>query len=54
MKYLVSYYYKNDLEKRYKRYDSMQMAIAYANMLIAQGDYVIDSITTEYCSSGDK
>ena len=47
MKYLVSYYYKNDLEKRYKRYDSMQMAIAFANMLIAQGDYVIDSITTE-------
>ena len=44
MKYLVSYYYKNDMEKRYKRYDSMQMAIAFANMLIAQGDYVIDKI----------
>ena len=25
----------------------MQMAIAFANMLIAQGDYVIDSIQTE-------
>jgi len=49
MKYLVSYYYKNDLEKRYKGfYDSMQMAIAFANMLIAQGDYVIDSIMTEF------
>lgn len=47
MKYLVSYYYKNDMEKRYKRCDSMQMAIAFANMLIAQGDYVIDSIQTE-------
>ena len=52
MNYLVSYYYKNDLEKRYKRYDSMQMAIAFANMLIAQGDYVIDSITTEVENSG--
>ena len=48
MKYLISYYYKNDLEKRYKEYDSMQMAIAVANLLIARGDYVIDSITTEY------
>lgn len=35
------------MEKRYKRYDSMQMAIAFAIMLIAQGDYVIDSIQTE-------
>ena len=53
MKYLVSYYYKNDLEKRYKDYDSMQMAIAFANMLIAQGDYVIDSIQTEYGVEND-
>ena len=48
MKYLIIYYYKNDLEKRYQRHDSMQMAIACANLLIARGDYVIDSITTEY------
>lgn len=48
MKYLINYYYKNDLELRYKRHDSMEMAIAYAHLLIAQGDYVIDSITTEY------
>ena len=49
MKYLISYYYKNDLELRYKRYDSMQLCIACANLLIARGDYVVDSITTEYC-----
>ena len=48
MKYLISYYYKNDLEKRYKEYDSMQLCIACANLLIARGDYVVDSITTEY------
>ena len=48
MKYLISYYYKNDLEKRYKEYDSMNLAIASANLLIARGDYVIDSITTQY------
>ena len=48
MKYLISYYYKNDLEQRYQRHHSMQMALAVANLLIAKGDYVIDSITTEY------
>jgi hypothetical protein len=48
MKYLISYYYKNDLEKRYKEYDSMQLCIACANLLIARGDYVIDSVTTQY------
>ena len=48
MKYLISYYYKNDLEKRYQTHSSMQMAIAVANQLITKGDYVIDSITTEY------
>ena len=48
MKYLISYYYKNDLEKRYKEYDSMQLCIASASMMLALGDYVIDSITTQY------
>lgn len=48
MKYLITYYYKNDLEQRHQRHDSMQMAIAVAGMLIATGDYVIDSITTDY------
>ena len=48
MKYLISYYYKNDLEKRYQTHSSMQMAISVANLLIAKGDYVIDSITTQY------
>lgn len=47
-KYLITYYYKNDLEQKYQRHDSMQMAIAVANLLIVRGDYVIDSITTEY------
>lgn len=47
-KYLITYYYKNDLEQRHQRHHSMQMAIAVAGMLIATGDYVIDSITTEY------
>lgn len=45
--YIITYYYKNDLEKRYQRHKSMQMAIASANLLIAHGDYVIDSILTE-------
>ena len=48
MKYLIIYYYKNDLEKRYKRYDSMDLALTSASMMLAMGDYVIDSITTEY------
>ena len=48
MKYLISYYYKNDLEKRYKEYSSMNLAIACANLLIARGDYVVDSVTTQY------
>ena len=48
MKYLITYYYKNDLEQRHQRHHSMQMAVAVAGMLIATGDYVIDSITTEY------
>lgn len=47
MTYIITYYYKNDLEKRYQRHKSMQMAIASANLLIAHGDYVIDSILTE-------
>ena len=48
MKYLITYYYKNDLEQRYQRHHSMQMALAVANLLIAKGDYVVDSITTQY------
>ena len=48
IKYLISYYYKNDLEKRYKEYDNMQLCIACANLLFARGDYVVDSITTQY------
>lgn len=48
MTYIITYYYKNDLEKRYQRHKSMQMAIASANLLIAHGDYVIDSILTEH------
>jgi len=46
--HLITYYYKNDLEQRYQRHDSMQMALAVANLLIAKGDYVVDSIVTEY------
>ena len=48
MRYLITYYYKNDLEQRHQRHHSMQMAVAVAGMLIAKGDYVVDSITTEY------
>ena len=48
MTYLITYYYKKDLEQRHQRHKTMQIAIATANLLIAQGDYVIDSITTEY------
>ena len=48
MKYLISYYRKNDMELRYKRYDSMDLALTSASMMLAMGDYVVDSITTEY------
>ena len=48
MKYLISYYRKNDMELRYKEYDSMNLCIASASMMLALGDYVIDSITTQY------
>ena len=48
MTYLITYHYKNDLEQRHQQHKTMQMAIATANLLIAHGDYVIDSITTEY------
>ena len=48
MTYIITYYYKNDLEKRYQKHKTMQMAIATANLLIVKGDYVIDSIMTEY------
>ena len=48
MKYLITYYRKNDMELRYKRYDSMDLALTSASMMLAMGDYVVDSITTEY------
>jgi len=48
MKYLISYYYKNDMEKKYQKHDTMQMALAVATLLLTKGDYVIDSITSEY------
>ena len=48
MKYLISYYRKNDMELRYKRYDSMDLALTSASMMLAMGDYVVDSITREY------
>jgi len=51
--YLITYYYKNDLEKRYQRHKTMQLAIATANLLIAHGDYMIDSIQTEYSVEKD-
>ena len=48
MTYLITYYYKNDTEQRHQRHETMAVAIATANLMIAHGDYVIDSITTEY------
>ena len=48
MTYLISYYYKNDLEQRHQRHKTMELALATATLLLAHGDYVIDSITTEY------
>ncbi len=49
-KYLITYYHdKNDLEQRYQRHETMQVAIATANLWNAEGDSrVVDSITTEY------
>jgi regulator of RNase E activity RraA len=34
------------VQEKNKEYDSMNLAIACANLLIARGDYVVDSITT--------
>jgi hypothetical protein len=48
MKYLISYYRKNDMELRYRKYSTMGLAISCANLLIARGDYVVDSVTTQY------
>ncbi len=49
MKYLITYYFKNDLEQRYQRHETMQVAIATANLWNAKDDSrVVDSITTEY------
>ena len=41
MTYLITYYYKKDLEQRHQRHKTMAVAIATANLLIAHGDYVI-------------
>lgn len=51
-KYRIDYYYKNDLERRWKYHKTMAIAIAAANLMIAKGDYVILNITTEYPSIG--
>ena len=48
MKYLISYYRKNDMELRYRKYSTMNLCIASASMMLALGDYVVDSITTQY------
>ena len=48
MKYLISYYRKNDMELRYRKYYTMNLCIDSASMMLALGDYVIDSITTQY------
>ncbi len=48
MNYLITYHHKNDTEQRHQRHNTMQMALATANLLLAHGDYVIDSVTTEY------
>jgi len=34
------------VQEKNKEYDSMGLAISCANLLIARGDYVVDSITT--------
>ena len=47
MKYLITYYYKNDLEQRHQRHDTMQMALAVSNLLLAKGDYEIEHDISE-------
>jgi hypothetical protein len=51
--YRIDYYYKNDLERRWQHHKTMHQAIAAANMLIAKGDYHIESITTEQLPIGE-
>jgi hypothetical protein len=51
-RYRIDYYYKNDLERRWQYHKTMHKAIATANLLIANGDYTIVSVTTEYVSMG--
>lgn len=46
-RYRIDYYYKNDLERRWQYHKTMHKAIAVANLLIANGDYTIVSITEE-------
>lgn len=54
MKYLITYHFNNDLERRHQRHETMQVAIATANLWNAKGDSrVVDSITTEYGVSDD-
>lgn len=50
--YRIDYYYKNDLERRWQYHKTMPMAIAAANLMIAKGDYHIESITTEQLPMG--
>ena len=46
-RYRIDYYYKNDLERRWQYHKTMHKAIAVANLLIANGDYTIVSVTEE-------
>lgn len=54
MNNLITHHFKNDLERRCQRHETMQVAIATANLWNAKGDgRVVDSITTEYGVSDD-
>ena len=51
-RYRIDYHYKNDLERRWQYHKTMHKAIATANLLIANGDYTIVSVTEECVSMG--
>jgi len=52
IKYLISFYHKHELTKRYRHHKTMKDAIGFAIELLDTGNYIIESITTEYPSIG--
>jgi hypothetical protein len=46
-KYLITFYHKHELSKRYNRHNTMKDALEASIQMIKDG-YIVESITTEY------